>query len=314
MSDKIKNNIFISIIITVIFYLALSIYGDFNLVLNSLKEFNWQYFPFILLVIYFTFLLKFFKWQYYLKYLNINVQRSVSFKIFMASLVMGVTPGKIGDLIKSYMLKEVNGTPVNSTIPIVFAERVTEFVSLLFLVILGLNLFNQNILIIIISLFSIVILFILFFNSRITNKIISMLSKWKKLEKYIVPISLTISNSKLLLQPKPFLLMFLLSFIIWIIEGLAFYLILVQFNIDSSAIWSLFAYLFSIFIGSLSMLPAGLGVTDGSLTFLLSQNGFSKEIAVSATLIVRIATLWFALTVGLFSMIRFNKVSNQQKL
>jgi len=313
LSDKIKNNIYISIIITVIIYLALYFYGDFNLVLNSLKEFNWQYFPFILLVIYFTFLLKFFKWQYYLKYLNINVQRSISFKIFMASLVMGVTPGKIGDLIKSYMLKEVNGTPVNSTIPIVFAERVTEFVSLLFLVILGLNLFNQNILIIIISLFSIVILFILFFNSRITNKIISMLSKWKKLEKYIVPISLTISNSKLLLQPKPFLLMFLLSFIIWIIEGLAFYLILVQFNIDSSAIWSLFAYLFSIFIGSLSMLPAGLGVTDGSLTFLLSQNGFSKEIAVSATLIVRIATLWFALIVGLFSMIGFNKISNQHK-
>ena len=48
------------------------------------------------------------------------------------------------------MLKEVNGTPINTTIPIVFAERVTEFVSLLLLVIFGVNLFNQSILIIII--------------------------------------------------------------------------------------------------------------------------------------------------------------------
>jgi len=308
LSDKIKNNIYISIIITVIIYLALSIYGDFNLVLKTLKEFQWKYFPLILLVIYTTFLLKFVKWQYYLNYLNVKIQLGLSFKIFMASLVMSITPGKIGDLIKSYMLKESNGTPVNSTIPIVFAERVTEFVSLLFLVILGLNLFNQSIIIVIISLFSIIILFILLFNNRITNRIINLLSKSKTLEKYIDPILLTISNSKILLRPKPFLLMFFLSFIIWIIEAFGFYLILIQFNIDFSAMWSFFTYLFSIFIGSVSMLPAGLGITDGSLTFLLEKNGFSKEIAVSATLLVRIATLWFALIIGVIGMISYKKI------
>jgi len=313
LSDKIKKNIFISIIITVIVYLVLSLYGNINLVLNSLKDFQWQYFPIILVVFYITFLLKFVKWQYYLKYLNIEVQFSISFKIFMASLVMSVTPGKIGDLIKSYMLKEVNGTPVNRTIPIVFAERVTEFVALLLLVILGLNLYNQNIIIIILSLFSIIILLLLLFNSRINNKLISLLSKSKKLEKYIEPISLTISNSKTLLQPKPFSLMVLFSLFIWIVECFGFYLILNQFNIDFSIIWSFFTYLFSIFIGSVSMLPAGLGVTDGSLTFLLTQNGFSKEIAVSATLIVRIATLWFALIVGIIGMLGFKKIGNQQK-
>lgn len=313
MSDKIKKNIFISIIITVIIYLALSIYGDFNLVLNALKTFQWKYFPIILLIIYTTFLLKFIKWNYYLKYLNVNVPLNVSFKIFMASLVMSITPGKIGDLIKSYMLKEVNGTPVNSTIPIVFAERVTEFVSLLLLVILGLNLFSKSIIIVLISLLSIIILFILLFNSRINNKLISLLSKSKKLEKYIDPINLTISNSKILLSPKPFALMFILSFIIWLVEAFGFYLILIQFSNDFSVLWAYFTYLFSIFIGSVSMLPAGLGITDGSLTFLLIQNGFSKEIAVSTTLIIRIATLWFALIVGIFGMIGYNKIIDKQK-
>lgn len=312
MSDKIKKNIFISIIITALIYLALSLYGNINLVLNSLKEFHWQYFPIILLVFYITFLLKFIKWQYYLKYLNVDVELSISFKIFMSSLVMSITPGKIGDLIKSYMLKEAIGTPVNRTIPIVFAERVTEFVSLLFLVILGINVYNQNILIVILSIFSIVILFLLLFNSRITNKIFRVLSKSKKLEKYIVPISLTISNAKTLFHPKPFALMVLLSLFIWIIECFGFYLILIQFNMGISITWSFFTYLFSIFIGSVSMLPAGLGVTDGSLTFLLTQNGFTKEIAVSATLLVRIASLWFALIVGVIGMLGFRKSSYQQ--
>jgi len=229
----------------------------------------------------------------------------------MASLTMSVTPGKIGDLIKSYMLKEINGTPVNRTIPIVFAERVTEFVALLILVILGVNIYNQGIIIITISLLSIIILFILLFNSRITNRIISMLSKYKKLEKYIEPLSLTLSNSKSLLQPKPFSLMIFLSLFIWLIEAFGFYLILIQFKIDFSIIWSFFTYLFSIFIGSVSMLPAGLGITDGSLTYLLSQNGFSKEIAVTATLLVRIATLWFALIVGIVGMLGFNRISKK---
>lgn len=313
MSDKIKKNIFISIIITVIVYLALSFYGNINLVLNSLKEFQWQYFPIILLVLYSTFILKFLKWQYYLKYLGINVQLGISFKIFMASLVMSVTPGKIGDLIKSYMLKEINGTPVNTTVPIIFAERVTEFVSVLMLVILGMNLYNQNILIIIISLFSMIILFLLLFDSRITNRIIIIFSRYKRLEKFIEPLSLTISNSKILLAPKPFLLMILLSLFIWVIECFGFYLILSQFNIDFQIFWSFFTYLFSVFVGSVSMLPAGLGVTDGSLTFLLTQNGISKEIAVSATLIVRIATLWFALIVGVIGMLGFNKINNSLK-
>ena len=312
MSDKIKNNIFISIIFTVIVYLALSFYGNVNLVLESLQEFKWKYFPIILLVFFFTFLLKFIKWQYYLKFLDVKVQFIISFKIFMASLVMSVTPGKIGDLIKSYMLKEVNGTPVNISIPIVFAERVTEFVALLILVILGVNIYNQNILILSISLLSIIVLFIILFNSRITNSIISKLSKSKKLEKYIEPLSLTLSNSKSLLQPKPFLLMVLFSLFIWIIESFGFYLILAQFNIDISIIWTFFAYLFSVFIGSVSMLPAGLGVTDGSLTYLITQNGFSKEIAVSATLIVRIATLWFALIIGIIGMFGFDKISKNK--
>ncbi len=312
LSDKIKNNIFISIIITVIVYLALSFYGNVNLVFESLQEYKWKFFPIILLVFYFTFLLKFIKWQYYLKFLDVKVQFTISFKIFMASLVMCVTPGKIGDLIKSYMLKEVNGTPVNISIPIVFAERVTEFVALLILVILGVNIYNQNILILSISLLSIIILFIILFNSRIANRVISKLSKSKKLEKYKEPLSLTLSNSKSLLQPKPFLLMVLFSLFIWIVESFGFYFILAQFNIDISIIWTFFAYLFSMFIGSVSMLPAGLGVTDGSLTYLLTQNGLSKEIAVSATLIVRIATLWFALIIGIIGMFGFNKISKNK--
>ncbi len=57
----------------------------------------------------------------------------------MSSLTMSITPGKIGDLIKPYMIKEINATAISRTVPIVFAERVTEFSSLILIILIGIK-------------------------------------------------------------------------------------------------------------------------------------------------------------------------------
>jgi uncharacterized protein (TIRG00374 family) len=88
--------------------------------------------------------------------------------------------------------------------------------------------------------------------------------------------------------------MFLLSFVSWFFECFGFYLILENFDNSISLFWSSFAYAFSTILGSITMLPGGLGVTDGSLAFLLVQKGFSADISVTATFIIRVVTLWFA--------------------
>ena len=55
------------------------------------------------------------------------------------------------------------------------------------------------------------------------------------------------------------------------------------------------------------MLPGGLGVTDGSLTLLIIKEGFAKELAVASTFIVRVVTLWFAVFVGIISVLMYQK-------
>ncbi|MEE9432402.1 MAG: flippase-like domain-containing protein, partial [Melioribacteraceae bacterium] len=78
-------------------------------------------------------------------------------------------------------------------------------------------------------------------------------------------------------------------------------------TINISALLSSYIYSFATIVGSLSMLPGGLGATEGSLTFLLSNNGFEKEIAVVATLIIRLVTLWFAEFLGAIALLIFSK-------
>jgi uncharacterized protein (TIRG00374 family) len=61
------------------------------------------------------------------------------------------------------------------------------------------------------------------------------------------------------------------------------------------------------------MLPGGLGVTEGSLTFMLVQKGVTVQYAVASTFIIRAVTLWFAVLVGVVSVSiyqrRFGKIS-----
>ena len=55
------------------------------------------------------------------------------------------------------------------------------------------------------------------------------------------------------------------------------------------------------------MLPGGIGVTEGSLTLMLINQGLSNNDAIAATFIVRVVTLWFAVLVGIISVFVYQK-------
>ncbi|MEO8399002.1 MAG: flippase-like domain-containing protein, partial [Ignavibacteriaceae bacterium] len=116
-----------------------------------------------------------------------------------------------------------------------------------------------------------------------------------------------------MLRPLPLFYMIILSLISWSFECLGYHLILVNFNVTLGFFWASFSYAFSIIVGAVTMLPGGLGATEGSLTFLLIKEGYAKDIAVASTFIVRIVTLWFAVLVGVISVSfyqnRFGKIS-----
>ncbi len=312
LKNSISKNIFISVVVTILIYLVLSLFVDIKSVIHAFTSFKWQYSAFILSLIFFTFLLKFLKWQYYLRFMSIEINKSDSFIIFMSSLAFSFSPGKMGDLVKSYMMKELKGISTKKTIPIIFAERMTEIFSLIVLVILGLEYVNVGIFIPILTFFVFALLLFLILNQRTINIILRIFGKIRFIQKYIEPINISINNSKELFRPKPFILMMLLSISIWIVESFAFYLILVSFDLNIAVLWSFFTYLFSVFIGSISFLPAGLGITDGSITFLLSNNGISKDISVGIALLMRIATLWFPIIIGSFYMFKFNRKLKQK--
>jgi uncharacterized protein (TIRG00374 family) len=101
--------------------------------------------------------------------------------------------------------------------------------------------------------------------------------------------------------------MTMLSLVSWGFECFGYYLILQNFNVDFGFLWASFSYSFSTIVGAISMLPGGLGLTEGSLTFLLVQKKVSVDVSVATTFIVRVVTLWFAVMVGIVSLSFYQK-------
>ncbi len=313
MLDKIKNKIFISLAFAGAIYLAFSIYANLDNVISAFEFFNWLWIPVLLLLSFANYFVRFLKWDYYLSVTKVKINKIDSFSIFMSGLIMSITPGKVGELLKSYLVKQIKNVPVSRTAPIIFAERITDSTSLLIISIIGAYSFSYGTeLIIIISIFFVLLLVILS-NKGIALPILKLLEKNKFLNKHLEKIHGAYESSYQLLRPLPLLYMTIVSLISWSFECLSYYLILIIFKGDVGFLWSSFSYAFATIVGAVSMLPGGLGVTEGSLTLLAINKGFPKEIAVASTFIVRVVTLWFAVLVGIISVSiyqnRFGKIS-----
>jgi uncharacterized protein (TIRG00374 family) len=309
MLEKIKNKIFVMMAISGLLYLILTIYADFENVINSFKSFSWILFPLLLLLSFLNYVSRFYKWDYYLKLIDVKISWIDSFSIFMSGLVMSVTPGKMGELLKAYLVKQITKVPVSKTAPIILAERITDFVSLVIIALIGAYLFDYGRFIVLgVGIFFMMVIFIIS-NKKLALFLLSILGKIKYLKKFLTGIHSAYESSYILLRPKSLLLMTLLSFVSWGFECLGYYIILVNFNIEIPImfLWASFSYSFATIIGAVTFLPGGLGVTDGSLTFFIVDKNYPIDVAVASTFIIRVVTLWFAVLVGIISVTFYQK-------
>ncbi|MBS3813442.1 flippase-like domain-containing protein, partial [Candidatus Bipolaricaulota bacterium] len=93
-----------------------------------------------------------------------------------------------------------------------------------------------------------------------------------------------------------------ISIFSWGSECVAMYLIISGLGVGQSFLLATFIFTFSSVMGAVSFLPGGIGVAEGSMTgIMIAVAGLSKPFAVSATLIIRLSTLWFAVFIGLIT-------------
>ena len=119
-----------------------------------------------------------------------------------------------------------------------------------------------------------------------------------------------------MIKPKPLGVALSLSIIGWFMECVGFYIVLNEFSgsIETTVnvLTATFIYGFATLVGAIAMLPGGLGLTEASLTGLLQILKIPKDISVASTIIIRLATLWFGVAVGIVSVYFYQRYTKKK--
>jgi glycosyltransferase 2 family protein len=114
-----------------------------------------------------------------------------------------------------------------------------------------------------------------------------------------------------LLRLKNLLIGLGIGLVSWSAEGLAFYLVLIGLGLAPGvnlALLAIFCLALGSILGGASSLPGGLGAAEATMTGMLQLLlNLPENAAVTATLLIRCFTLWFAVALGLITVIIWRK-------
>jgi uncharacterized protein (TIRG00374 family) len=315
MGKSLKQKIIITIVITAVFYLAGSMWVGWEDITAAMSQFRWWVFPICLALAFLNYLIRFCKWHYYVNILEIPLSVGQSFQVFLSGFAMAATPGKFGEVVKSYLIKEINQTPMSKSAPIVLAERLTDFLAFLILALLGVTLIPNGTAVFIISITLVVVIIVIVS----WKSLMEVMIEWAKCLPVIGSktdhILTAYESTYQLIAPKPLIGATLISIVSWFMECLAFALVMWGFDSAIPVKEATFIYAFGTILGALLMTPGGVGPTEGTLGgLLILLLKVPEGIAASATIIIRICTLWFAVLVGVVVLVLSGRSVKQEEL
>jgi uncharacterized protein (TIRG00374 family) len=113
---------------------------------------------------------------------------------------------------------------------------------------------------------------------------------------------------------RPLGIAFLISLIAWSLEGVALWVVLSGFNPEATLLAALFVFGLGSVVGAASLLPGGLAAAEASMVGLLVVLGYTQTIAVSATVIIRVGTLWYGAILGTCVFVVYQFLSDRARV
>lgn len=300
----------IGVVLGVLLYVVAVLYVDLGRVRAALAGYAWSMVAVALALSSVNYLLRFLKWELCLGWLGVRgvgpedapgLTRGRSLLIYLGGLSMSVTPGKIGEVLRSYLLRLTDGVPFSRTAPIVVADRLTDLVALVVLSLVGVSEFREYLPVVVATLVIVAAGVVVLGTPRLCHALLAGLARLPGLGKLAARAGSLVDSSAALLRLRRLMVLSAISVVGWGLECVGYWCI-VGGLVGAEASLQLCTFLWSTttLIGALSFLPGGLGATEGSLAVLVGQLaiGVSAPAALATTLLIRACTLWYGEVVG----------------
>ena len=181
---KFNKKFLIILISSIIVYSLFLILSDFSKLSEEILNFEIMYLPLILILVPLGWLALYFRWTLLLKNSGYTVSHKKNFQIFLTGFPLSITPGKIGELLKSQLLKDNFDIPRKITAPIILIERLYNAVGILIISFFGIWFLDFSGIVILIAACIITGLFLALRSKKLFLRIIKISSHIKFLSKF----------------------------------------------------------------------------------------------------------------------------------
>jgi len=306
------NKIIIILFLILSFYIAFIAYSDFSKFSSNIEQFKFEFLPVILGLSFASYFIMGIRQKILLKKLGIEIEFKNNLLLYFSGLSMSVTPGGVGEAIKSLYLKKKYGHSVSKTFPLVLIERFHDL-GVVISVIVFTSIFLQISEVIIVEIIIIpliIIVYVLVRTKKLFIKTIKIFKRIKKFEKVFDNISKSYDGMYEMLDPKTTIKVWIIGIISQIFFALSMYFVFLAFGQDFGFIFTTEIVYASILFGAISLLPGGVGLTEITTVNFLTNKGMEISLATSITIMLRLVTIWFSTIMGLITTKIFLKEKN----
>jgi uncharacterized protein (TIRG00374 family) len=268
--------------------------------MDAFRQLGWLGWAAVLGLSAVNYLLRFLRWQNFLARLGRRLPAWRHFLYYLAGFAFTISPAKAGEAVRSVYLRD-HGVNYSESIAALFVERLLDLFAMVLLaslIVVGHPAYR----LLVVATFLLVLLVIAAacqsslplwvdrFGARRSKRIAQMAAAFANL----------LRSSRVLLRPKPLIAGVMIGLLAWGAETLGFGVICQGLHINGS-VWSFSGiYGVAVLAGTAAFfLPAGIGGTEIVMTTLLVERGADLKVAIIATLLCRLATLWFAVLLGI---------------
>jgi uncharacterized protein (TIRG00374 family) len=300
-----KKKLVLIIALAIGVYIAMGIYADFSRLVQVIAEFEWIYLVALLGLTTTGYLLRYLKWDLFLKKAGVVLPAKQNLFVFFSGLAMIVTPGKIGEVWKGWLIRDISGDGLSKTVPVVILDRITDILSLILLSAVGILSYREGLPLLVVLLVLIGGFYVAIRSEPLSMRMLAVLERHAG--KYAPDARAMHTTFEQVMEPATLLGLSALNALAWFCECLGLYIVVIGFHEQISVTLATFIFSFASLAGGVSMIPGGIGLAEATITGFLQVYGLGAASAIGIALVVRFGTLWYGVILGSVVYLAFRR-------
>jgi uncharacterized protein (TIRG00374 family) len=290
---------------------------DAGALVAAMQQINLSTLAAILVLSVVNYLLRGLRWHLFTREVSRAVPLGSNLAYYATGFAFVITPAKLGEVVRLWLLKSRHGVAYECSVGLLVLDRVFDLAALVAFAGLGVMAGSQHAgaLGLCVAVLGGATLLLCWRRAVVTSALIAHRltgRRWPGILRFMLGAYRTL---RALCRPTVVAGALLLSLLAWGAMITGTWLLLNALGFGADPLFSAFVFSFAVLVGVVPFFPAGVGGAEAAMIGILVLAGMAGEAAVTATVVSRLATLWFALLVGFavapFVLGRFSRAGQE---